>query len=430
MPTPPLSVLLPNYNHARFLPRSLDAILNQSFADFELIVVDDGSADGSVELLEGYARRDDRVRFYRNPKNLGVIDTLNRALSLARGEYVFGAASDDYILPGYFEGAMALFREHPQAGLCLGLTDCVHDAGQLAATYPGPWAIHPSYIPPEALPGVITHCGVTGTAIWRKDEFVRAGGYDPTLKWHCDWFPLQVVAFRRGVCFLPQKTAVCRLTSGSYSAGQGSVDQREVLRRLIRAMTAPEFADVRRLFAVSGVLRQFGPELVRAAVTIDNPTSALLELVREPLLAHAANILRDPDPFVRRGLLVALGWYGRPALRFEAQLVAMADDPSPEVATAAVEARAAVLKDTPAVPWFLYRLRSAVGAVLRAIDRFSRPLHHRRLEKVELLLTEMAGLQHGVYQAMHVLTLRMGEVRDAVDRLREAQTPPSSRNAA
>jgi hypothetical protein len=430
MPTPPLSVLLPNYNHARYLPRCLDAILSQSFADFELVVIDDGSTDGSVELLEGYARRDARVRFSRNPKNQGVIATLNRALGMARGEYVFGAASDDYVLPGYFEGAMALFREHPHAGLCLGLTDCVHEAGQLAATYPGPWAMRPSYIPPEALPGVITHCGVTGTAIWRKDEFVRAGGYDPTLKWHCDWFPLQVVAFRRGVCFLPQKTAVCRLTSGSYSAGQGSGDQREVLRRLLGAMTAPEFADVRHLFAVSGVLRQFGPELIRAAVTIDDPTPALLELVRDPLLAHAANILRDPDPFVRRGLLVALGWYGRPGLRFEALLAELADDPCPEVATAAVEARAAVLKATPTVPWLLYRLRSAAGAFLRGIDRLSRPLHHRRLEKMELLLTEMVGVQHELYHAMHMLTQKMGEVRDAVDRLRETQDPPASRNAA
>src|SRR5204863_214534 len=59
---PPLSVILPNYNHAGFLPRALDAVLGQSFADFELVAVDDGSTDGSVELLDDYARRGRRVR--------------------------------------------------------------------------------------------------------------------------------------------------------------------------------------------------------------------------------------------------------------------------------------------------------------------------------------------------------------------------------
>ena len=131
MSGPKLSVILPNYNHAAYLPRCVEAILGQSFADLELIVVDDASTDHSRDILADYARRDPRVRVYHNSENRGVIATLTRALGMARGEYVFGAASDDYVLPGYFERAMGLFAAHPEAGIALGLVECVDDDGRV-----------------------------------------------------------------------------------------------------------------------------------------------------------------------------------------------------------------------------------------------------------------------------------------------------------
>jgi hypothetical protein len=431
MPTP-LSVLLPNYNHAAFLPRCLDTVLAQSFGDFELIVVDDGSADGSVELLEDYARRDSRVKFHRNPRNMGPLPTLTRALSLARGEYVLGGAADDHLLPDYFEPAMALLRQHPHAGVCLGITRNVHDSGLEVGDTPGVWSDRPAYLSPDEVAARITRWGVPGTAIWRKDAFLRAGGYDPGLRWHSDWFPTQVVAARHGVCFLPQHVAVCRITSGAYSASQGSpLVQRQILRTMLARLLSPELRDVHGWFVRSGVLRQFGPEMGRAAVTTDVMPPALLALVQELLLVNGVNLLRDRDPAVRRGVAIALGRFGREALSYDSLLEELAREPIAEVASAAVEARAAIWKETPLGLRLRRRVRAALGAALRAFDRFSRPLHHRRLERAELLLTDLVSVQMDLHNVLTALTAKVEELRLAQEQDRAARLgQPPARNAA
>lgn len=424
---PPLSVLIPNYNHAAFLPQCLDAVLGQSFTDFELIVIDDGSTDGSVELLDGYARRDPRVKFHRNPRNMGPLPTLNRALALARGEYVLGGAADDYLLPGYFEPAMALLREHPHAGACLGLTRNVHDSGLEVGDTPGVWSDRPAYLSPEDVAARITRWGVPGTAIFRKDAFLRAGGYDPGLRWHADWFPTQVVAARHGVCFLPRHVAVCRITSGAYSASQGSpLVQRQVLRTMLGRLLSPDLADVHGWFVRSGVLRQFGPEMVRAAVTTDVLPAELLALVRELLLVNGVNLLRDRDPAVRRGVSLAVGKLGRDALSYDPLLEELAREPIAEVAAAAAEARAAIWAVTPFGLRLRRRLRAGLGAALRAVDRFSRPLHHRRLERAEMLLTDLVNVQMDLHNVLTALTAKVEELRLAQERdraVRQSQLP-------
>src|SRR5262245_31118099 len=90
-----ISVVLPNYNHARFLPRSLTCLLRQTRPADEVIVIDDGSTDDSLAVIGEFARREPRVRVLRNEKNSGVVATLNRGLAEARGELVFLASSDD-----------------------------------------------------------------------------------------------------------------------------------------------------------------------------------------------------------------------------------------------------------------------------------------------------------------------------------------------
>src|SRR4051812_755507 len=98
MPRGPLvTVLMPAWNDLRFLAEAVDSILAQTFEDFELLVVDDGSADGTGEYLCGL--RDPRVRVLRNPSNRGVTPSLNRGLSAAVGTLVARMDADDVALP-------------------------------------------------------------------------------------------------------------------------------------------------------------------------------------------------------------------------------------------------------------------------------------------------------------------------------------------
>ena len=112
-PRPTVSVVVPAYNREGTLPRTLDSVLAQTFEDFEVLVVDDGSADGTAAVAEAYAGRDDRVRLLRQPKNAGVSAARNRGLREARGEFVAFLDSDDEWLPEKLARQVERFRQVP-----------------------------------------------------------------------------------------------------------------------------------------------------------------------------------------------------------------------------------------------------------------------------------------------------------------------------
>src|SRR5882724_13615892 len=114
---PTLSVVVPNYNHAKYLPACLSAILRQSVQPLEVLVLDDVSTDNSLEVIKRIAAKNPLVRLVQNEKNLGVMPNLNKGVQLAKGDYVFIGSADDEIIPGLFEKSMQLLARHPQAGL-------------------------------------------------------------------------------------------------------------------------------------------------------------------------------------------------------------------------------------------------------------------------------------------------------------------------
>ena len=96
---PRVSVVLPVYNGEKYLAEAIDSILSQSFADFELILVDDGSQDSSIHVMRAYEQRDARVCVYQLENNMGMADARNFGIEHARGEYVTTMDCDDISLP-------------------------------------------------------------------------------------------------------------------------------------------------------------------------------------------------------------------------------------------------------------------------------------------------------------------------------------------
>ncbi len=86
---------MPNYNAWKYISEAIESVLNQNFDNFEFIIVDDGSTDESREIIESYALKDKRVIFLKNPKNLGIAPSLNRAIKIAKWEYIARVDSDD-----------------------------------------------------------------------------------------------------------------------------------------------------------------------------------------------------------------------------------------------------------------------------------------------------------------------------------------------
>ena len=108
--TPKISVIMPVYNSEEFLRMAVDSILNQTFEDFELILVDDGSKDNSGAICDEYAQKDARVQVIHQ-ENHGMCYSRNRALEIARGEYIMFSDNDDECLPGFFSENYALAHE-------------------------------------------------------------------------------------------------------------------------------------------------------------------------------------------------------------------------------------------------------------------------------------------------------------------------------
>ncbi len=98
MDDPKISVCLPTYHYAQYLPQAIDSVLCQTFTDFELLITDDCSTDSSDEILQAYARRDSRIRYIRHQKNLGMVENWNYCLRQAKGQYIKFLFGDDYFV--------------------------------------------------------------------------------------------------------------------------------------------------------------------------------------------------------------------------------------------------------------------------------------------------------------------------------------------
>lgn len=339
MNLPTLSVLLPNYNHAKFVGQALYAILAQSVQPLEIIVIDDASTDNSLEVIESIARLHPHIRVLRNETNQGVNYTLNRALSEARGTYIYGAAADDQVLPGFFERSLWLLAQHPQAAVCCSYPSRIDAATGEVTDHALGWSRRECYFPPDELAAVMGGHAIAGhTAIVRRDEFVKAGGWISDLQWFTDWYALQVAAFRGGACFIPATLALFRSSLTSYyAAGVRNWErQSRAIEHLLRRLESPECSDVVSLFACSGVLQELGLDAVRVlAIRRDLQTPRMCDLLRPLLLTSARRLMRDPDVRVRRGVAELLAQTGFRAWRTLPALFAARSDANPRVRRAA-----------------------------------------------------------------------------------------------
>ena len=111
-PIPKVSIGMPVYNGERFIRKALDSLLAQTFTDFELIISDNASTDATPEICKEYAKRDNRIRFIRQPKNMGAIWNFNFVLQEAQGEYFMWAASDDMWASNWIEVVLDNFCGH------------------------------------------------------------------------------------------------------------------------------------------------------------------------------------------------------------------------------------------------------------------------------------------------------------------------------
>lgn len=176
---PKVSVVTAVYNAEKFLPECLDSILNQTFEDFEFILVDDCSSDSSPEILREYAKKDQRIRLIFNEENSLPAATRNRALDVSQGEYIAIMDCDDLSMPTRFEKQVEYLDQHKDVALVGSFVDLIDESGTFLKASKPP--THPDEIASK-LPK--TNCFTHSSVMYRKTEGIR---YRNKLKYSHDY---------------------------------------------------------------------------------------------------------------------------------------------------------------------------------------------------------------------------------------------------
>jgi glycosyltransferase involved in cell wall biosynthesis len=233
MSVPALSVLMTAYNRERYIGASIESALAQTFENFELLVVDDGSTDRSVEIAQSLAARDRRIRIVVNERNLGQFANRNHAAALARAPLIKYHDSDDVMYPHCLEVMVGMLRSEPRAAF--GLTSgTAWDGG------PCPMLLTPRMAyQREYLGAGMFHCGPSG-AIFNRAAFQELGGFEDVGVPSDYWFWLRACA-RVDVLLLPADLFWYRMHSGQeLQSARGQDEYARVFGWSWHALFAPE----------------------------------------------------------------------------------------------------------------------------------------------------------------------------------------------
>jgi glycosyltransferase involved in cell wall biosynthesis len=126
---PLVSIGMPVYNGEKYIGQALDSLLAQDYENFELIISDNASTDGTQEICDEYAMRDKRVRYYRNQQNMGAIWNFDRVFELSNGEYFMWAAADDLWHPTFISRCLSVIEEDPSVVLVYPRTMLIDSRG-------------------------------------------------------------------------------------------------------------------------------------------------------------------------------------------------------------------------------------------------------------------------------------------------------------
>jgi glycosyltransferase involved in cell wall biosynthesis len=170
---PAASVIIPVFNTVKYLEKALDSVLGQTFTDFEVLLLDDGSNDGSSEILDRYQAADSRCRVYHWP-NRGIIATRNEGNRLAKADILILMDSDDICLPDRFDKQMRYLNDHPDC-VAVGSRILLIDAEDMPITVMGGCFSHEQIDSTNM--GGIDAAFFQPTAAVRKSAMDQAGGY-------------------------------------------------------------------------------------------------------------------------------------------------------------------------------------------------------------------------------------------------------------
>ncbi len=240
MERPLVSVIIPNYNYARYLPQAIDSVLAQTYPRVEIVVVDDGSRDDSAAVLERYGSQINAIR----QQNQGVAAARNRGAQASSGEYLAFLDADDYWLPAKLERQMARFQQEPELGMVYCSVEEFNEQGTVRFLRDGA----EGWVAKDLLLGQrMAFFGGGSGFVTPRAVFDEVGGFDERLSTSADWELIYRLAARRKTGFVPDVLLKYRIHSSNMHANVG-VMEREMMLSYGKAFAqaTPEVQQLRR----------------------------------------------------------------------------------------------------------------------------------------------------------------------------------------
>ncbi len=173
-PAPVISVVIPAYNAEKYLVQSMESILAQTFTNFEILIIDDGSTDKTLEIANGFT--DPRIRVIKNPGNLGLATSCNIGIKNAKGEFIARQDADDWSHPARFTKQLAFMCANPQVGVLGTNTQTINHKGKIGSY---------KFMPEQVTLDKLLHLNIVigASAMMRCSVLEQVNGYD-------EWFTI------------------------------------------------------------------------------------------------------------------------------------------------------------------------------------------------------------------------------------------------
>lgn len=225
-PYPLVTIITPSFNQGRFIQETIESVLQQDYRNMEHLVIDGGSTDNTLAILQRYAAADPRFRFISEPDR-GQSHAINKGLAMARGEIIGWLNSDDTYQAQAISKAVQAFLAHPEWGMVHGHCHVVNETNQILSTFPTDRA--------NAQKLYHTCCICQPAAFVRKHVMEQAGGVDENLHFCMDYELWMRIAKQHLIGYIPEFVANARLHSHSKSATKWqTVGIPEVLMSLVK----------------------------------------------------------------------------------------------------------------------------------------------------------------------------------------------------
>ena len=198
-----VSIIVPLYNQAEYLPETLDSVLKQTTADWECIIVNDGSLDNAEEVAKQYVERDSRIKYYYK-ENGGLSDARNYGIAKSSGEYILPLDADDMIAPSYVQKAASVLDNNSSVKV-------VYCIAELFGEQSGVWDL-----PPYSFEGLLYNNMIFCTAMYRRSDYLQTDGYSLEMSALEDWdFWLTLLEKGGDVYQIPEVCFLYRIRLGS-----------------------------------------------------------------------------------------------------------------------------------------------------------------------------------------------------------------------